>query len=274
MDVLARHSPPRRDADPQVDRGALIDLRHIAAVLRRRWLVVCAAMIAAAVIAATAYLVAEPRYVATAQVALERTAERVINVDSVVPTVDPDSAAVDTEVQALRSPELIGRVVDRLHLARDPDFNKAAGEDRAPVQPDPAGRQRAIGAVLSGLTVKRDGLSYAISVSFEGSTPVQAAEIANALVDDYVSGQAGSKAQATRRARDFLEQRLTELRGQVLDAEREVADYRAAHNLFAVSEASTATQQELSGLSTQLAEARAENAAAQARLSAARERRQ
>ncbi|MBJ7498457.1 MAG: polysaccharide biosynthesis tyrosine autokinase [Sphingopyxis sp.] len=270
MDAVARRVPLRREADPQVDRDALIDLRHIGAVLRRRWMVLLAAMLAAIVIAAAAWLVAEPRYLATAQVALERTAERVINVDSVVPTTDPDSAAVDTEVQALRSPELIGRVVDRLKLAANPAFNEAAGQRAPSAQPDLIGRQRAIGTLMSGLTVKRDGLSYAISVSYEGGTPVQAAQIANALVDDYVSGQAGAKVYATQRARGFLEQRLQELRAQVLGAERAVADYRAAHNLFAVSEASTVTQQELSGLTTQLAQAKAENAAAQARLSAAR----
>ena len=271
MDSLSRRAPLRREADPQVDRGALIDLRHVGAILRRRWMVLCAAMVAAIIIAAAAYLVAEPRYLATAQVALERTAEQVIDVDSVTPTADPDSAAVDTEVQALRSPELIGRVVDRLRLARDPAFNEVAGQGAPAAQPDPIGRQRAIGTLLGGLTVKRDGLSYAISVSFEGHTPAQAAQIANALVDDYVAGQAGSKAEATRRAQGFLEERLQDLRTQVLGAERAVADYRAAHNLFAVSEASTVTQQELSGLSTQLAQAKAENAAAQARLSAARE---
>lgn len=270
MDAGVRRVPLRREADPQVDREALIDLRHIGGVLRRRWMVLTAAMLAAIIIAAAAYLVAEPRYLATAQVALERTAERVINVDSVVPTTDPDSAAVDTEVQALRSPELIGRVVDRLRLASNPAFNEAAGQGVPTAQPDLIGRQRAIGTVLSGLTVKRDGLSYAISVSFEGGTAAEAARIANALVDDYVSGQAGAKAYATQRARGFLEQRLQELRAQVLGAERAVADYRAAHNLFAVSEGSTVTQQELSGLSTQLAQAKAENAAAQARLSAAR----
>lgn len=270
MDAVTRRIPRGREADVQVDRGALIDLRRVGGVLRRRWMILCAAMAAAIIIAAAAYLVAEPRYLATAQVALERTAERVINVDSVVPTTDPDSAAVDTEVQVLRSPELIGRVVDRLRLARDPAFNEAAGQGQPTPQPDLIGRQRAIGTVLGGLTVKRDGLSYAISVSFEGGTAVRSAQIANALVDDYVSGQVGSKTEATHRARGFLEQRLQDLRAQVVGAEREVADYRAAHNLFAVSEASTVTQQELSGLSTQLAQARAENAAAQARLSAAR----
>src|SRR3546814_10517143 len=91
-------------------------------------MILCAAMVAAIVVAAAAYLVAEPRYLATAQVALERTTEQVIDVDTVTPTADPDSAAVDTEVQALRSPELIGRVVDRLRLARDHAFNEAAGQ--------------------------------------------------------------------------------------------------------------------------------------------------
>src|SRR3546814_16995878 len=92
MDAVSRRAPLRREADPQVDRGALIDLRHVGAILRRRWMILCAAMVAAIVVAAAAYLVAEPRYLATAQVALERTAEPVIDVDSVTPTADPDSS--------------------------------------------------------------------------------------------------------------------------------------------------------------------------------------
>src|SRR3546814_16773464 len=95
----------------------------------------------------------------------------------------------------------------RLRLARDPAFNEAAGQGAPAGQPDPIGRQRAIGTLLGGLTVKRDGLSYAISVSYEGHTPAQAAQIANALVDAYVSGQAGSKADATQRAQVRSEER-------------------------------------------------------------------
>jgi len=274
MDAVVSRLPFRPvPPDPQVDRGALIDLRQIAAVIRRRWMIIAATLLAAAVLAAVAYLAADPRYEATAQVALERTAERVINVDQVVPTTDPDSAAVDTEVEILRSPELIGRVVDRLRLDLDPAFNKAAvaGPVNPRAKPDPIGRQRAIGTLLSGLGVKRDGLSYAISVSFEAASAPQAAQVANAIVEEYVSGQTGSKAQATERARKFLEQRMQQLRSQVLAAERAVADYRASHNLFAVSNASSVAQQELSNLSTQLAQAEAENAAAQARLAAARD---
>lgn len=271
MDAVVRRRPSRpAPQDPQVDQGALIDLRRIFAVLRRRWLIIAASLVTACVIAAAAYVAAEPRYVATAQVALERTGERVINVDQVVPTVNPDSAAVDTEVQILRSPALIGRVVDKLRLDLDPEYNKAAIPGERTEKPDPVGRQRAIGTVLSDLDVKRDGLSYAISVSVEAPAPRQAAVIANAIVEEYVGGQVGTKAQATQRASRFLEQRLEQLRSQVLQAEKAVADFRSSNNLFSVSTSSTVTQDELSNLSNQLAQARAENAAAQARLSSAR----
>ena len=48
---MVRRAPPHRETDPQVDRGALIDLHHVGAVLRRRWMILCAAMLAASVIA-------------------------------------------------------------------------------------------------------------------------------------------------------------------------------------------------------------------------------
>ncbi len=274
MDAMVRRPQgPRHDApDPQVDRAALIDLHRIFGIIRRRWMVIAASVLAAIVLATIAYLTAEPRYMATAQVALDRSREKVINVDAITPTVDPDSAAVDTEVQILRSPELIGRVVDKLHLERDPNFNKALEDQPAPPagQPDLIGRQRAIGTILGNLLVKRDGLSYAISVTFEGDEAVQTAKVTNAIIEEYVAGQTGVKTEATARARTFLEQRLQQLRVQVLAAERAVANYRASHNLFALSSASTVTQEEMSNLSTQLAQAQAENAAAQARLSTAR----
>lgn len=271
--VSRRAEARNRAVDCDVDQAALIDLRAIVRTIRRRALIIIVALAVGIALAVVAYLAAEPRYTATAQVALDRTSEQVIKVDQVVPTVDPDSAAVDTEVEVLRSPELIGRVVDTLRLDRDADFNGALADGAAPPAGnaiDPVARQRAIGAVLGGLSVNRDGLSYSISVAFEHTDPVRAAQVANAVVEQYVAGQVDTKSGATDRATAFLESRMDQLRGQVLAAEQAVADYRASANLFAISDASTVSQEELSNLSTQLAQARAENAAAQARLNTAR----
>jgi capsular exopolysaccharide synthesis family protein len=277
MDATTRPRLHPRPLGPEsdVDESTLIDLRRIGRILRRRALIIAIILVCALAIALVAYMLVQRRYVATAQVALERTAEKVIAEDQVTPTVDPDSAAVDTEVQALQSPALIGRVVDTLRLDRNPDFNgKMVLPATANAKPDPLARARAIGNVFGNLTIKRDGLSYAISISFESTSPVLAAQVVNTLAQTYVSGQVDTKSGATKRASRFLEGRLQEMRGQVLTAEKAVADFRAANNLFAVSNQSatsqSTSQEALSNLSTQLAQAQAESAAAQARLSTAR----
>lgn len=273
MDAATRSRVQPRPFGPEsdVDDSTLIDLRRIGRILRRRALVIAIILVCAALVAIIAYMTVQRRYVATAQVALERTAEKVIAEDQVTPTVDPDSAAVDTEVQALQSPELIGRVVDTLRLDRNPDFNgNLALPAAANAKPNPLARARAIGNVFGNLTIKRDGLSYAISISFESTSAPLAAQVVNTLAQTYVSGQVDTKSGATKRASQFLEGRLQEMRGQVLTAEKAVADFRAANSLFAVSSQSSTSQEELSNLSTQLAQAQAENAAAQARLSTAR----
>jgi polysaccharide biosynthesis transport protein len=273
MDATARHriDSRKRGAEPDVDDAALIDLRGIGRVIRRRALIIAIIVAIAALIALIAYMTAERRYVATAQVALERTAEKVIAEDQVTPTVDPDSAAVDTEVEALRAPALIGAVVDKLRLDRNADFNGGlVVPANANAAPDPLARSRAIGNVLGNLTVKRSGLSYAISISYESTSPVLAAQIVNTISQTYVASQVGTKSGATKRASRFLEDRLQQMRGQVLTAEKAVADFRAANDLFAASNLSSVSQEGLSNLSTQAAQAQAENAAAQARLSTTR----
>lgn len=274
MDAIAstagstEHGRTRAD----VDEDSLIDLRQVGRIIRRRAKVIVIITAAALAMALIAYLLAERRYTAVAQVALDLSAEQVIAVDQVTPAVEPDSAAVDTEVQVLRSPELAGRVVDALRLDRDPEFNPAIGESAPPPSDrvDPQGRGRAVSTLLSNLDVNREGLSYAITVAYESPSATTAARIANAVVQQYVAGQVGTKSAATARANDFLSDRLAEMRAQVLAADTAVQRYRAENNLFAASDVSTVTQEELSSLSTQLAQARAEQAAAQARLSSAR----
>lgn len=269
MDVRT-HGPmerPKREPAP-VDEGALIDIHRIAGIIRRRLGIILAVSAVMLIATAIAYLVTEPRYLASARVALERGGEQVLQVEQVVPDVAPDSASVDTEVQVLQSPELAARVVDALKLAEDPEFNPALEEGIA-VPADQA-RRTAVNIMLSRLTVTRDGFSYAIRLDVESSSPQTAARIANTLAENYVAAQVEKKSGATDRANTFLEAQLEQLRTQVQTAEAAVAQYRAAHGLFAASANSSITQEELSSLNNQLAQARADQAEADARLSTAR----
>lgn len=250
-----------------VDQGALIDVRAFMQVLRRRRLVIFVVSLVACVAVAAVYFLMTPRYTALTTVALERGAEHIVQVDQVVPDVDPDSASVDTEVEVLQSPKLVGKVVDKLRLTQYPEFNPALKNGQkatADVE-----RNWAISTVLHNLTVKRNGFSYAIDITYESQSPALAANVANSIAQIYIADQVAEKAGATSRASQFLEGQLNDLRSQVETAEAAVAQYRANHGLFDLGQNSSVTQEELTGLNAQLAQARAQQAEAQARLNTA-----
>lgn len=249
----------------------LLDLRAIGRTIRRfAWPIVGASVIAL-VLTALVYLHAKPLYVATAELQLDRVSDPVVPApaDNKEPVLPTDSPSVDTAVQVLQSPDLLGKVVDSLRLIRNPLFNPSLLETApAPMSPQ-ALRDRAIRILAGGLQVQREGVSYAIAINYGSPDPALAATVANAVMMQYLQGQRFSQAAQTRRTAQLLGARMAKLRDQVLSAERAVAQYRQQHRLFAASDVSSITQQELSVLDTQLAEARSAQAAANARLSAA-----
>lgn len=248
---------------PNADEPGMIDLRHLGAVLRRRWQVIVAVSALVLVLTFIAYKLAKPIYSATAQVALDRRDDELASTAKGAALVT-DSPSVDTEVEVLRSPALAASVVDKLGLGRDPEF---AGTNA----PTPAlARERAINALLGRVDIKRTGLSYAIGVGILSGSAGKSARIVNEMVDGYVASQLGGKESERKREVSLLSGRLGQLRSEVIAAEAAVAAYRGAHNLVNVNAEGTSSAQESAALNGQLAQAQAEQAAAQARLSTAR----
>lgn len=262
-------SPMRRS-----ERDEMLDLRKIWQAVRRNWLVIAIVSIVVLVATFMLYVSTSPTYVATAQLMVERIPDAVLapaNEDQ--PVIPADSPTVDTAVAVIRSPALLGRVVDQLRLTRDPEFNPdlAGPTTGRPATPSGA-RDRAIRILASQLEVRRQGVSYAIDVNVSSQDPATAARVADAVMAAYLDQQRETRTGTTERAAQLLGARLEELRGQVVAAEGAVADYRARNRLFAASDTSSITQQQLSMLDTELAEARAKQAEADARVSATRRR--
>jgi len=251
----------------------LLDIRRISLAVRRNWLLIAIVTLATLLLTLILYMSTAPTYVATAQLVVERVPDEVLapaNEDQ--PVIPADSPTVDTAVTVLQSPALLGRVVDRLRLTESPEFNPDVGDRPAgePVSGSAAARDRAIRILAASLDVQRQGVSYAIDVNYGSPDPATAARVANAVMADYLGQEREIRTGTTERMARLLGGRLEELRGQVIAAESAIATYRAQHQLFAASEDSSITQQQLSVLDTQLAESRAAQAAADARASAAR----
>jgi capsular exopolysaccharide synthesis family protein len=99
--------------------------------------------------------------------------------------------------------------------------------------------------------------------------PAKAAMIANAMADEYLVSQVEAKFQAAQRATDWLGKRIQELRGEVLEAEAKIIEYRSRNNLVDTDSSNPVTLQFFQ-MNSQLALAQAERAGAEARLGQAR----
>lgn len=175
------------------------------------------------------------------------------------------AAYITTEVEALKSRDLAGQVVDDLKLVADPEFNKHVGV--APVDPSRT-REMVITSVLKNLKVRRTGETYVATIDFSSQSPVKAAKIANAFATGFIASQEKAKVQAAATANALIATQLEPLRQEVEAAESAVAQYKGEHGLLSVA-GSTLNEQELGNLTQQVMAARANQAEAEARLSTA-----
>lgn len=269
-----------------------VDVREFLRMLnRRKWQLVG---IAAIVCAVTGSVLVQltPEYRATALVMLDTRKAKVTNTTDVLGGLSVDIAAVQTEIEVLKSASLLGRVVDKLNLEKDPEYGaihpgvfaafaamlreeyvrwlgKMATEG-APQLTDNGPRARAIVLLSHNIQIATRGRSYVIGISIDSVDPAKAKRIVDAITDYYLVDQLQAKFDANKRATDFFDERLQELKTKVSAAESAVAAFREKSGLTLAKE-STVTSQSLSELNSQLNQARAQRADRESRLIALKE---
>ena len=270
------------------------DIRRWINAFRRRLRLFGAIVVTILVFTIVVTMNATPKYTATAAVMLDTRKAQVTDVKDVLsgPEGYDTSSVVDTEVEVLKSRQLAERVVRALDLENDPEFNPSlrkptgvaalkqnlkrmfgGGSPRgAPLSPLAAQKQHegVVDAVMGGLQVSRQGLTYVMNVGYESVSPAKAAIIANKWAELYLLEQMEAKFDATDQATKWLNGRIQALRGQVQRDEAEVQQYKIANNLLSASGA-TLTEQEISNYNLSLAQARAQVAEDEARLNTARQ---
>jgi polysaccharide biosynthesis transport protein len=189
-----------------------------------------------------------------------------------------DAAAVESQVEILKSENIALGVIKNLRLTEDQEFVGSSGgfifsivrfvaglfDAGAPTSEFELTRS-AVGVFQSALTVKRVGLTYVIQIGFTSLYPDKSAQIANAVVDAYLVDTLEAKFQATRRASVWLQDRLRELRDQAAAADRAVVEYKTKNNIVDAGGRLVGDQQ-LAEYNTQLVMARAQMAESRARL--------
>jgi len=273
----------------------MLDLRHLLTIFRRRLtLFIAIAMIVFALVVVVTFQLT-PRYSANTELIIDPRKEQVIDMNQVLSGLTPDTAVVESEVKIIQSRSLAAKVVDELNLTDDPEFNATLvvlkglalwkhnvsswvgdllktllpkGKQDTPLTYEERQlitKDKAVSTLLDRLNVRRSGLTYVISLSFESEVPKKAAKIVNTVADKYLVDQLEAKFDATKRANEWLEERLGTLRDEVQAAERAVEIYRAKNGLLN-AKGSSLTEQQIAELTGSAIILRAELAEKQARL--------
>ena len=258
--------------------GGMID--NAFSLLRRRWPIL---LVGIALGLGGGYLktiTTTPSYVASTSVLIEDQSNQMASDDA--STVKAVSPKLSNEVQSLRSPALMERVVRQLQLQADPEFNPYLASGRtqnppsgapqsgttsspaSPPAPDAKQVEATKARLARALTVESVAGSTVILIKMRSGDPVKAATIVDAVAQGYLAEQLDSKLSTTRQASVWLQQQVDQVGNDLKRQSAALQSEKAASGLN-ISGGSSIADQQVSALSAQLSQARADVAARQAR---------
>jgi polysaccharide biosynthesis transport protein len=215
------------------------------ALWRRKWLVAgsCAAF---ALVALAIAFTQTPVYQARTLVEVQGLNENFLNRRELDPAADGGlpqfDSYVQTQIRILQTERLVGRVVERLHLDREPEFQpRPALLPRLIGRPAPPANEKSarvalLEAVAARLSVRLAGETRLIEIKFESASPQLAGRFVNTLAEEYVTQNLEKRLSASRHTAAWLAGQMEELRASLDQAERELQRYLATHDLPASAE--------------------------------------
>jgi succinoglycan biosynthesis transport protein ExoP len=210
--------------------------RYLSLAKRWKWVVIGATSVAL-ILGLVVTLLMTPKYTASATLEIQRQGDRVVNLQGVEPEVGPvDQEFYQTQYGLLKSQTLAQRVATDLRLYDDAAFFEMFGKSKTAAELRDGGRggntrgrneriREAADVLLDNLSIDPERLSRLVSVSFTSPDSALSARVVNAWTRLFIETSLGRRFEATAYARDFLEDRLAQLRERLQDSERALVRY-------------------------------------------------
>lgn len=246
-------------------------------ILRRRlWIIVATVVVVMALVVAFLYL-AKPRYTANAELVFDSKVPPVFDMRAMFAGETPEEAFILSEIDVIRSRSLATRVIERLHLDQNPDFNRRLrpdGEIEAMLKllrglwaseepPNPG--ELLITDFQKSVFAKLTPRSRTVTVSFTADHPQLAADVLNTLVESYIMLRMEDGFENARRSSAWLAEQTQKARDQLGLSGQAVEHYRKQHNLFETSK-ETLISQQIAELNSRLTDAGIQRRGAEADL--------
>ena len=242
------HIPNQRISDGE------IDLMKLAASLwRGKWTVLAFVLLCVCVADFYVRHVAVPLYPATAKIALkEHQPEKILtDIESLMSNGPITDSGINTELEVLRSRDLVGKLVDSLGLTNQPAFNPLLREPRlssqirtqlftlfgvasekpkTPRSPEEV-RSIVINSVLNTMAFSNTKNTRVINISVTTTEAALSALMANKMATLYIENQIQIKLEALASATEFLSRRTSELKHDFEELKAELANFSSQSEL-------------------------------------------
>jgi succinoglycan biosynthesis transport protein ExoP len=242
---------------------------------KNRWVIVAAVGFCLA-LALIVSMLTQREYSATTRIQVAREAPKVVDMEQ----VDDEQSGTtsiefyQTQYALLKSRSLSEAVVRDLGLENDylylANYQKSKTDDIAAL-PVSQRMELATTMVNRNTVITPVRGSSIIDVEFSAPNAALAARAANSIAENFIESNLARRFEAAAYAREFLQNRLNQIRGKLEDSERKAVAYAQQQGLINIKTgtADNPTEQsliasQLSELSTQLTAARAARSAAEA----------
>ncbi|MGA0600128.1 GumC family protein [Caulobacter sp. KR2-114] len=200
--------------------------------------------VVALVVGALVTLLIPPVYTASATIQIDRDAPKVMNVQQVDESPDLFSSEefYQTQYGLLRSKSLADRMVKTLGLDSNRTFLTGGHSSVLALLGAPIGlsmpssqgaaQKKAVKIFRHNLGIDPVRGSHLVKISYSNANPVLAAQIANSTAENFITANLERRYEASSYARDFLQNRLGQVKAKLEESEKQLADYATAQHII------------------------------------------
>jgi capsular exopolysaccharide synthesis family protein len=238
----------------KTDKKEIDVLECVRVVLKRKWVLVTFAAVLIA-LAAVLSFTTTPLYRATATLLIDEPGASLLNIQDVLNAgayyrTDYMGTYFNTQLRLLTSRSLAERVAKKINLGARPEF-RGAGE------PTPAYADYAL-SILGGLSIAPIEETRLVYVSYISPHAALAADVVNALVEEFVSFSVETRYEATKQTSEFLSEQVAFLREDLKRKEEDLQKYGQEKNILYLSGDESSIVNKFSEVNTALTTAQIE----------------
>ncbi|HVE65119.1 MAG TPA: Wzz/FepE/Etk N-terminal domain-containing protein, partial [Thermoanaerobaculia bacterium] len=272
---MASEQPLSEEVVEVEEASSELPVREYIALIKKRRVLIAACIGLSVAVATAMALLSTPYYRAVAVLAVEKDRGGTLGLTPGDFGYDPDF--IPTQIRLMKSREIAARVVKRLKLTEHPAFQPRTprGLFGRKIKVTPAAQSTAATpevrvamvaqGVRGGIDVQQVRATNVVELSYVGTSPQLAADIANAAAESYIEWNREAKFEPIGEASQFLSGQAQQIRNELDVKERQLLAYGRQKDIVSSEPGANAPLQNLESLNADYAGAVADRVAKEAK---------